>query len=50
MQVTKLMQIFSRQATMMDALISHFSEMRRRKDEAEPENVIEDGKTIHDMN
>lgn len=45
MSVTKLMQIFSRQAAMMDALISHFTEMRRRKDEAEPsENAIEDGK------
>jgi hypothetical protein len=31
--VTKLMQIFSRQSAMMDALISHFTEqMKRRKD------------------
>lgn len=39
------MQIFSRQATMMDALISHFAEqMRRRKDESDPlENIADDG-------
>lgn len=31
--VTKLMQIFSRQANMMDALIAHFADqMRRRRD------------------
>lgn len=40
------MQVFSRQALMMDALISHFADqMRRRKDESEPtENGIEEGK------
>lgn len=33
--VTKLMQIFSRQANMMDALIAHFADqMRRRRGEA----------------
>jgi hypothetical protein len=45
--VTKLMQIFSRQAAMMDALISHFAEqMRRRKDgtDAIENNVADDGK------
>ncbi|KAG5671913.1 hypothetical protein PVAND_002082 [Polypedilum vanderplanki] len=43
--VTKLMQIFSRQAAMMDALISHFAEqMRRRKDgtDAIENNVADD--------
>lgn len=43
--VSKLMQIFSRQAAMMDALITHFAEqMRRRKEHAEShptENVHE---------
>lgn len=44
MPVTKLMQIFSRQAVMMDALISHFIEMRRIKDDGEStENPTEDG-------
>lgn len=40
------MQIFSRQAAMMDALISHFAEqMRRRKDGTDAiENVADDGK------
>lgn len=39
------MQIFSRQAAMMDALISHFAEqMRRRKDGTDAiENVADDG-------
>lgn len=46
--VTKLMQIFSRQAAMMDALISHFAEqMRRRKDGTDAiENVADDGESI----
>jgi hypothetical protein len=46
--VTKLMQIFSRQAAMMDALISHFAEqMRRRKDgtDAIENNVADDGES-----
>lgn len=40
------MQIFSKQAAMMDALISHFAEqMRRRKDESDPiDNITDDGK------
>jgi FERM domain-containing protein 8 len=44
--VTKLMQIFSRQAAMMDSLVSHFAEqMRRRKEEPDPiENSVDDGK------
>lgn len=29
--VTKLMQIFSRQANMMDALIAHFADQMRRR-------------------
>jgi hypothetical protein len=43
--VTKLMQIFSRQAAMMDALISHFADqMRRRKDGTDAvDNVADDG-------
>lgn len=42
------MQIFSKQAAMMDALISHFAEqMRRRKDESDPiDNIIDDGKHL----
>lgn len=45
--VTKLMQIFSRQAAMMDALISHFADqLRRRKDGTDgvvQDNVVDDG-------
>jgi hypothetical protein len=39
------MQIFSRQAAMMDALISHFADqMRRRKDGTDAvDNVADDG-------
>ncbi|CAO1418753.1 unnamed protein product [Diamesa tonsa] len=44
--VTKLMQIFSRQAAMMDALISHFADqLRRRKDGTDgvvQDNVVDD--------
>jgi hypothetical protein len=41
------MQIFSRQAAMMDALITYFVDHnRRRKDGADPsENFIDDGET-----
>lgn len=45
MRTSKMMQVFSKQAPMMDALISHFVEqMRRRKigDNGQPlENVAE---------
>lgn len=45
MAVSKLMQIFSKQAPMMDALISHFAEqMRRRREGADGqpiENIVE---------
>jgi hypothetical protein len=46
--VTKLMQIFSRQAAMMDALISHFADqMRRRKDGTDVvDNVADDGESL----
>lgn len=46
--VTKLMQIFSRQAAMMDALISHFADqMRRRKDGTDVvDNVADDGEFL----
>lgn len=46
--VTKLMQIFSRQAAMMDALISHFADqMRRRKDGTDAvDNVADDGESV----
>jgi len=49
--VTKLMQIFSRQAAMMDALISHFSEqMRHRKDGTDVvDNVADDGKHFYGL-
>lgn len=45
--VTKLMQIFSRQAAMMDALISHFTDlMRRRKDGMDvADNASDDGES-----
>lgn len=46
--VTKLMQIFSRQAAMMDALISHFADQtRRRKDGTDVvDNVADDGEFL----
>ena len=48
--VTKLMQVFSRQAAMMDALISHFADqLRKRKHETDgvvQDNVVDDG--MHD--
>jgi hypothetical protein len=49
--VTKLMQIFSRQAAMMDALISHFADqMRRRKDGTDAvDNVADDGEASADI-
>lgn len=42
------MQIFSRQAAMMDALISHFADqMRRRKDGTDAvDNVADDGESL----
>jgi hypothetical protein len=48
------MQIFSHQAAMMDALISHFAEqMRRRKEGTDgvvAENVADDGNELIDSN
>ena len=45
--VTKLMQIFSRQAAMMDALISHFADQtRRRKDGDAVDNAADDGELL----
>ncbi|XP_055905531.1 FERM domain-containing protein 8 [Eupeodes corollae] len=44
-QISKLMQIFSRQAAMMDALIAHFAEQMRRRREGGDGNVTEH---IHD--
>lgn len=43
------MQIFSRQAAMMDALISHFADqMRRRKDGTDVvDNVADDGEFFY---
>lgn len=45
--VTKLMQVFSRQAAMMDALISNFADqMRRRREGVDgqpPENNLHEG-------
>lgn len=50
MRTSKLMQVFSKQAPMMDALISHFTEQMRRRKLGEngqpPENVVE-GELIH---
>jgi hypothetical protein len=45
------MQIFSRQAAMMDALISHFAElMRRRKDGTDVvDNAADDGESRQDF-
>lgn len=42
------MQIFSRQAAMMDALISHFADqMRRRKDGTDVvDNAADDGESL----
>lgn len=49
--VTKLMQIFSRQANMMDALIAHFADqMRRRRGDGDTgaagEPSVHDGKWL----
>lgn len=45
MHTSKMMQVFSKQAPMMDALISHFAEQMRRRKLGEsgqpPENVAE---------
>ncbi|XP_031634158.1 FERM domain-containing protein 8 [Contarinia nasturtii] len=47
MHTSKMMQVFSKQAPMMDALISHFAEMRRRKlGENGTENVAEEPNPI----
>lgn len=44
------MQIFSRQAAMMDALLSYFAEQKRRRveeaDGQQPENVGPEGKSF----
>lgn len=49
MHTSKMMQVFSKQAPMMDALISHFADQMRRRKLGEngqpPENVVE-GKEI----
>lgn len=43
-QISKLMQIFSKQAPMIDALIAHFSEhMRKRKLEGNSSDQFHDG-------
>lgn len=46
--ITKLMQIFSRQAPMMDALLSYFAEQMRRRREGydghPPEYIGPEGK------
>lgn len=51
--VTKLMQIFSKQAGMMDALIAHFAEqMRRRRDGGDgqpPDNGVHDGECFWEL-
>lgn len=57
--VTKLIQVFSKQAAMMDALISHFTEQikRRKESNASVENTPQmpaldpdnDGKTYSQM-
>lgn len=45
MHTSKMMQVFSKQAPMMDALISHFADQMRRRKLGEngqpPENVVE---------
>ena len=45
MHTSKMMQVFSKQAPMMDALISHFAEQMRRRKMGEngqpPESVAE---------
>lgn len=47
MQTSKMMQVFSKQASMVDALISHFAEqMRSRKmgENGEPPESVAEGK------
>lgn len=47
MHTSKMMQVFSKQAPMMDALISHFAEqMRRRKlgENGQPPEIVAEGK------
>ncbi|ALC47930.1 Bili [Drosophila busckii] len=42
-QISKLVQVFSKQAAMIDALISHFTEqMRKRKQDANPSEHLHD--------
>lgn len=46
MHTSKMMQVFSKQAPMMDALISHFAEqMRRRKlgENGQPPEIVTEG-------
>lgn len=44
-QVSKLMQIFSKQAAMIDALISHFTDqIRNKKQEGNTQEPFHDGK------
>lgn len=45
--VTKLMQIFSRQANMMDALIAHFADQMRRR-RGDGENAANGEPSVHD--
>lgn len=45
-QVSKLMQIFSKQAAMVDALISHFTDqIRNKKQEGNTQEPFHDGKS-----
>lgn len=47
--VTKLMQIFSRQANMMDALIAHFADQMRRRRGGDGDNGSVAGEpSVHD--
>ena len=47
-QISKLMQIFSKQAPMIDALISHFSDhMRKKKLEGNASDQFHDGNFLH---
>ena len=47
MQVSKLMQVFTRQAAMIDALIAHFTEqIKKRKQEANATEQTHDGKSL----
>jgi len=46
-QVSKLMQIFSKQAAMIDALISHFTDqIRNKKQEGNTQEPFHDGKAF----